>query len=105
MRAAWLGLAIALGGVVALRSCAALAHDWMPPETKWCCNNRDCLPHPKSAVERTLDGWVIKSTGQLFKDGERGIYPNSAPDVAEVWICHMPHESLARCIFILPEGS
>lgn len=83
----------------------AEAHDWMPPETKWCCNNKDCLPHPKSAITRTVDGWVINKTGQTFKDGDRGIYPNLAPDVGEVWICHMPYEPLARCIFVIPEGS
>lgn len=106
MRVAYLGLAIALGGVLALHSCAARAHDWMPHETRWCCDNRDCLPYPKSAVTRTDEGWQITETGQLFKDGERGIYPNYAPDVGEVWICRMPYEApKARCIFILPEGS
>ena len=83
----------------------ARAHDWMPPETKWCCNDRDCLPYPREAVTRTNEGWVVKSTGQIFKDGDRGVYPNYRPDLGEVWICRMPTEPVARCLFILPEGS
>jgi hypothetical protein len=84
---------------------AAWGHDWMPPESRWCCDNKDCHPFPRDAVERTGDGWVIRSTGQIFRDGERGIYPNYAPDVGEVWICRLPTEPQARCLFVLPEGS
>ena len=91
--------------LAAMVAWSASAHDWMPPETQWCCNNKDCKPHPRSAVDRTSEGWVIKQTGQLFRDGERGVYPNYAPDQGEVWICHMPYEPKARCIFVLPEGS
>lgn len=105
-RLAYLGMAIALAGAILMHACAAGAHDWMPPETRWCCDNRDCKPHPKAAITRIDEGWQITATGQVFRDGERGIYPNYAPDVAEVWICMMPQEApKARCIFILPEGS
>lgn len=93
-----------LAALIAL-SARTHAHDWMPEETRWCCNNRDCLPHPREAITRTPDGWVIRSTGQLFRDGDRGVYPNFAPDVGEAWICKLPYEEKARCIFILPEGS
>ena len=82
------------------------AHDWFPEDAKWCCTpNRDCKPYPREALTRTLDGWVVKSTGQLFKDGARGVYPNERPDLGEVWICKLEWEPEARCIFIQPEGS
>lgn len=84
----------------------AMAHDWMPPHTKYCCNDKDCLPYPRAALERTQDGWVVKSTGQLFPDGSPDIHVNERPDIGEVWICVLPYEApKARCIFILPEGS
>ena len=92
--------------LLALALCwPAYAHDWMPLESRWCCNQRDCLPHPRSAIDRTPDGWVIKRTGQLFPNGSDKVYPNPRTDLGEVWICHMPTEPQARCIFVLPEGS
>jgi len=102
---AYLGLGLALVGVM-MFACVARAHDWMPPHTKYCCNDKDCLPYPRAALERTQDGWVVKSTGQLFPDGSPDIHVNERPDIGEVWICVLPYEApKARCIFILPEGS
>lgn len=91
--------------LAALMITPALGHDWMPQETRWCCSERDCLAAPSSAIRRTATGWVIQSTGQEFKEGERGVYPNIRPDLADVWICKMPTEEKARCIMIEPEGS
>jgi hypothetical protein len=83
----------------------AWPHDWIPEHAKWCCNERDCLPHPRSDLERLLDGWRVKATGQVFQDGASGIYPNFAPHLGEVFICHIENTPRARCIFVLPEGS
>lgn len=89
-----------------LASAPAAAHDWMPPHTRYCCNDKDCLPYSRDAIERTTAGWVIRATGQVFPDGSPDIHVNERPDLGEVWICIMPHEApKARCIFILPEGS
>lgn len=106
MKPPYLGLAIALCGAILFHACAAMAHDWMPLNTRYCCNDKDCLPYSRDALERTQDGWVVKATGQLFPDGSPDIHVNQRPDIGEVWICILPHEApRARCIFILPEGS
>jgi DNA-binding MarR family transcriptional regulator len=91
--------------VLALLSAQSPAHEWMPAETRWCCNDRDCRPDSRETIERTREGWLIRETGQLFRDGAFGLYPNYAPDQGEIWICQLPGEPRARCLFVLPEGS
>lgn len=105
-RAAYMGLGIALGGCLLLSLCSqAMAHDWMPQSMRYCCDDRDCLPYPREAVEHTAEGWVIKSTGQVFPDGSPDIHPNVRPDLAPVWICQPAWMTQARCILVSPEGS
>lgn len=104
-RHAYLGLAIALAGVILIHACTARAHDWMPQSMRYCCDDRDCLPHPREALERTSGGWVVKATGQVFPDGSPDIHPNLRPDLAEVWIYQAPWMAQARCIMVSPEGS
>lgn len=90
----------------AVLSSMARAHPWMTlPGMNWCCNERDCKPQPRGAVERVVGGWRIKSTGQVFPDGDGRLYPNLRPDLSPVWICHMPTEPKARCLMVSPEGS
>ncbi len=83
----------------------AWGHDWMQADERWCCSGKDCLPHPRSAIERLPDGWRVKRSGKEFRDGERGVYPNRATDQGEVWLCRPPGAPAEICIFILPEGS
>ncbi len=91
--------------VVALLASVANAHDWMPQSMRYCCDDRNCLPHPREALERTAGGWVVKATGQIFPDGSPDIHPNLRPDLAPVWICQPPWMTQARCIMVSPEGS
>lgn len=72
---------------------------------RYCCDDRDCLPYEREAVQRTVGGWVIKKTGQVFKDGSPDIHPNPRPDLAPVWICQPAWKPEATCIMISPEGS
>jgi len=99
----WPGIVTVLLGM--LVGCAAFAHDWMPPSMCYCCDDRDCLPYPREALERTTGGWVIKATGQVFPDGSPDIHPNVRPDLSPVWICQPAWMTQARCIMVSPEGS
>lgn len=83
----------------------AHAHDWMPESMRYCCNDKDCKPYPREAIEHRPEGWVIKSTGQVFPDGSKDVHINPRPDLGEVWICHPSYMSRAMCILINPEGS
>lgn len=84
---------------------AAKSHEWMPADTKWCCNDRDCLPYPREKVKRTAEGWYVPEFDHLFRDGERGVYPNFAPDLADIWLCRPAWQPKPVCIFVEPEGS
>ena len=97
--------------VLMLLGAPASAHEWLELDQKWCCNEKDCKAHPREAVTRTLGGWIVEYNKQFFpdgaplKDGDPRLYytPRSAP--GSVWICHVPGEPKARCLFVLPEGS
>lgn len=59
------------------------------PETAWCCNPTDCAQLPDGAVERLAPGeWRIRETGQVFREGQTGVYPAKR---AGYWACRRPH--------------
>ena len=70
----------------------ALAHGpgsdwiWENPETSWCCYmNKDCQPIDEDDVVEIEPGvWQVKSTGQVFRQGERGTYPSKE---MRPWAC------------------
>lgn len=58
-------------------------HDWIRDDPKYlmpggvhCCDRSHCHPLPDSEVQETKDGWIYLPTGQVFKEGDPGVYPS-----------------------------
>ena len=83
----------------------AAAHDWIPDGLKWCCDDKDCLPFPRSAVKRTAEGYVLQSTNQLFRYGDRGLRFDVPFPYDGVVICRPAISPEAKCLFLHPEGT
>jgi len=87
----------------------ALAHGpgsdwiWENPETSWCCYmNKDCQPIDEDDVVEIEPGaWRVKSTGQIFRQGERGTYPSKE---MRPWACRTEGQPV-RCLFYVGGAS
>lgn len=70
-----------------------------------CCGTADCERVPRDAVRRVKTGWLIVETGQLFKDGQPGLYEGDSIDDAMWWCVKLgatpPHK---RCLLTPPAG-
>lgn len=98
-----------LAATLPLAAGAASAHepgtDWIMAEaaTRWCCSQgRDCRPIDERELSETAPGtWLVISTGQVFREGERGIYPSRE---LVPWACRFSSGSV-RCLFVVGKGS
>lgn len=104
-----LGIIAAGLGLVAV--ILALAHqakahgpaEWIQfnPTASWCCNENDCLRRSPDFARETANGWVIKSTGQVFREGDRGLFRSID---ADIWACEQPDKQI-RCLFVPGSGA
>ncbi len=62
-----------------------------------CCGVGDCDRVPPGAVERVAGGWRIKSSGQIFLDGSKGLYESR--DIEGWWCIFIGEEDHKRCLF------
>ena len=71
------------------------------PDAGWCCNENDCHRRPPNYARETANGWVIPSTGQVFREGERGLFKSID---ADIWSCK-DGQGKDRCLFVPGSGA
>ena len=72
------------------------------PTQSWCCNENDCHRRPPSFATEAADGsWAIPSTGQTFREGDRGLFRSIDSDI---WACEQPDKQI-RCLFVPGSGA
>ncbi len=62
-----------------------------------CCDESHCHRVPADFVRRTAEGWIVRSTGQVFLDGRQGLYQSVDDDW---WACGA--DDNVWCLFIAP---
>jgi hypothetical protein len=69
-----------------------------------CCSNHDCRPE-RSQVKATQQGWLITSTGEIIRYGDRRIHESKD---GEFHRCLMQKgvigPGLTRCLYVPPMG-
>jgi hypothetical protein len=71
------------------------------PNASWCCNEKDCFRRSPDFARETRDGWEIPSTGQFFREGDRGLFKSID---ADIWACEQPDKQI-RCLFVPGSGA
>lgn len=103
MKAAHIGLAIALAGALILHCCAAMAHgsaEWIMNGSyvdRWgahCCGPSDCEVAKPGEIQRIPGGWMHVPTQTSIKDEDVGVYLSID---AQLWLCVRGGQ--LKCIF------
>lgn len=72
------------------------------PTASWCCTaGDDCLRRDLDFARETASGWVVKSTGQVFKEGDRGFFRTLD---STIWAC-LADDGTVRCLFVPGSGA
>ena len=83
-------------------------HDWIQNNPGYrradgihCCSSEHCKPKPQDFVKEVQSGWLVPSTGQVFRDGDKGLYYSERQ---QPYACQRP-DGKVECLFVLPGGA
>jgi hypothetical protein len=94
--------------VLALAILLVQDHDWIQNNQFYksadglhCCGKEHCKPLPHEAVRETAQGWLVLSTGQVFTEGQPGLYRSRD---WQPWGCWDERKKAYVCLFVQPGG-